>query len=95
MAQAADRTDDVEALQRELQEARDEIARLRLEVWEVRDGMAGSAAQERTVEFLIRENDRLRFLVKRPWRVAELGARHWAEKASRRVVSKRTNMDPE
>ena len=95
MARAADRTDDVETLRRELDEARDEIARLRLEVWEARDGMAGSAAQERTVEFLIRENDRLRFLVKRPWRVAELGARHWAEKASRRVVSKRTNMDPE
>jgi hypothetical protein len=64
-----------------------------VEIWEIRDGTVGSAAQERSVEFLIRENDRLRYLVKRPWRVAQIGARHFAEKASRRVVSKRANMD--
>ena len=86
----AQRADD---LQRRLREAEDEVARLRMEIWEVRDGMIGSAAQERSVEFLIRENDRLRYLVKRPWRVAQIGARHLAEKASRRVVSKRANMD--
>lgn len=90
------RSHDLQSLddaQRHLREAEDEIARLRVEIWEIRDGMIGSAAQERSVEFLIRENDRLRYLIKRPWRVAEIGARHFAEKASRRVVSKRANMD--
>ena len=90
------RSTDLQSLddvQRHLREAEDEVARLRVEIWEIRDGMIGSAAQERSVEFLIRENDRLRYLIKRPWRVAEIGARHFAEKASRRVVSKRANMD--
>ena len=90
------RSNDLQSLddvQRHLREAEDEVARLRVEIWEIRDGMVGSAAQERSVEFLIRENDRLRYLVKRPWRVAQIGARHFAEKASRRVVSKRANMD--
>ena len=90
------RSNDLQSLddvQRHLREAEDEVARLRVEIWEIRDGMIGSAAQERSVEFLIRENDRLRYLVKRPWRVAQIGARHFAEKASRRVVSKRANMD--
>jgi hypothetical protein len=90
------RSTDLQSLddvQRHLREAEDEVARLRVEIWEIRDGMIGSAAQERSVEFLIRENDRLRYLIKRPWRVAGIGARHFAEKASRRVVSKRANMD--
>ena len=90
------RSNDLQSLddvQRHLREAEDEVARLRVEIWEIRDGTVGSAAQERSVEFLIRENDRLRYLVKRPWRVAQIGARHFAEKASRRVVSKRANMD--
>jgi len=91
----ADGSNNVEALQRRLAEAEDEVARLRQEIWEIRDGIAGSAAQERSLEFLIRENYHLRYLVRRPWKVAGIGARHYAEKASRRITSHRANMDAE
>ncbi len=89
---ALDTDVDVQQLTRQLEDANDQIAQLRVELWELRDNIIGSSAHERSVEFLLRENDHLRYLVRRPWRVAEIGAKHFAEKASRRIVSKRANM---
>ena len=69
----------------------DENARLRLEVWELRDALIGSAAQERTVEFLLKENDRLRYLMRRPWRVAGKRAKNVLSDVALRVESKRAS----
>lgn len=69
----------------------DENARLRLEVWELRDALIGSAAQERTVEFLLKENDRLRYLMRRPWRVAGKRAKDVLSDVALRVESKRAS----
>lgn len=82
-------------LRRELDAAHDDIARLRQEIWELRDGMIGAAAQERSLDFLIRENDRLRYLVRRPWRAAGMGIKQYSEKASMRIISKRSGMGSE
>jgi hypothetical protein len=68
----------------------EENARLRLEVWELRDALIGSAAQERTVDFLLRENDRLRYLSRRPWRVAGKRAKDVLADVALRVESRRT-----
>lgn len=73
----------------------DENARLRLEVWELRDALIGSAAQERTVDFLLKENDRLRYLMRRPWRVAGKRAKNVLADVALRVESKRTSASGE
>ncbi|MFM8620573.1 MAG: hypothetical protein ACKOCL_00930 [Candidatus Nanopelagicaceae bacterium] len=73
----------------------DENARLRLEIWELRDALIGSAAQERTVEFLLRENDRLRYLARRPWRVAGKRAKNMIAEVALRVESKRVAHEDE
>ncbi len=80
-------------LQRHLAAAEDEVARLRMEVWELRDALIGSAAQERTVAFLLTENDRLRHLMHRPWRPLGKKAKNFVEDVVLRVESKRTDTD--
>jgi hypothetical protein len=75
---------------RGLADAEAEIARLRQENWELRDAVIGSAAQERTVRFLIDENNWLRYLVRRPWRSAQIKAQHELSRARRRLVSLRS-----
>ena len=92
---ADDEPHELEQVRQELKDARDAIARMRIEIWELRDAQAGAAASERQLDYLIRDNERLRYLVRRPWRVAHMGAKQFTERASRRLLSKRTSMDAE
>lgn len=72
------------------QALRDEIARLRLEVWELRDAMQGLASYERSAEHLMHENYRLMYLVRRPWRTARIASQSLRGKVRRRYVSWRS-----
>ena len=82
--------DDAERLRRELRASEDEVARLRLEVWELRDALIGSAAQERPVKWLLAENDRIRYLMRRPWRALGGRAKVLAKDVWLRVDGRRT-----
>ena len=68
----------------------DEIAALKREVWELRDQRLGDEALQRSTEYLVEENQRLRHLLKRPWLTARLAAKPYGEKVRRRVVSARS-----
>lgn len=68
----------------------DEIAALKREVWELRDRQFGDEALQRSTEYLVEENQRLRYLLKRPWLTARLAARPYGEKVRRRVISVRS-----
>ena len=80
----------VEGLATRVRELEEENARLRIELWEWRDAAVGSDANQRSLEYLVTENQRLRYLIKRPWRVAEMASKRYAEKAKRRLVSARS-----
>lgn len=80
-------------LEARLAAAEAEVARLRLEVWELRDALIGSSAQERTVSFMLTENDRLRYLMHRPWRPLGLKAKNFVKDVLLRVESKRTETE--
>ena len=80
-------TDLLESRIRALEE---ENARLRLELWEWRDAAMGQEANERSLEYLIHENQRLRYLLRRPWRVAQLASTKYVEKARRRAAGLRS-----
>ena len=85
MEPTADGASDVE-----LRAAKEEIARLRMENWELRDAAQGVAALERSTEHLMHENRRLMYLVRRPWRTAQVASRSYSSKARRRLVSWRS-----
>lgn len=90
-----DETPELAQVLQELDDARAEIVRLKLEVWELRDQQIEAVASEQQLDFLIRENEKLTYLLRRPWSVAKISAKYFSEKVSRRVISKRTSMDME
>ena len=93
MTTAEDESHEIAQVQRELNDARDLITRMKLEIWELRDTQVEERAADRQLDYLIRENERLRYLVRRPWRVAVIGAKGVTAKVSRRMLSMRTSMD--
>ena len=88
-----DETPEIAQMRRELDDTRAEVTRLKLEVWELRDQQVEAVASDRQLDFLIRENEKLTYLLRRPWSVAKISAKYFSEKASRRIISKRTSMD--
>lgn len=69
---------------------REEIARLRLENWELRDAMQGIASYERSAVFLGHENHRLMDLLQRPWRLVPMSSKRFAGKVKRRIAGWRS-----
>lgn len=87
MNEPADARMDGEAVTRAL---REEIARLRVENWELRDAMQGLASYERSAVFLGNENHRLMDLMQRPWRLLPMSTKRLTGKVKRRVAGWRS-----